>query len=135
MGGSDRDSGLLRGFLAPALSGLSLREKRYLFAREMAHFQVWIFMQGLEIWEGEAFRPAEVAEIYAKTGRGIRNSNHRRYLARDLFLIVDSTISWNADDYEVLGREWKRRHPLARWGGDFKNRDAVHFSFEHNGVM
>jgi hypothetical protein len=25
--------------------------------------------------------------------------------------------------------------PDARWGGDFRNRDCVHFSFEHGGTM
>lgn len=114
---------------------LTLSEKRTEFSRTFAYFEVWCHEQGYPFWSGEAFRPAFVAEHYAKTGKGIKNSNHRKYLARDLFRVVNGAISWNFDDYIEMGAKWKSMHPLARWGGDFKSRDAVHFSFIHNGVM
>ena len=113
----------------------SLNEKQVDFTRHMALFQVWCFENGYEIIEAEAFRPQWVADEYARRGKGIKGSVHVKKLARDLFRVVDGAVSWNDGDYAEIGAEWKRRHPLARWGGDFRNRDAVHFSFEHNGVM
>jgi hypothetical protein len=32
----------------------------------------------------------------------------------------------------LLGKYWKRQHPLCRWGGDFQ--DGNHYSLEHEGV-
>lgn len=114
---------------------MSLNAKQVEFTRHMAEFQVWAFDNGFQLIEAESFRPHWVAEEYARRGKGIKNSVHTKKLARDLFLVVDGRVTWDADAYAPLGEEWKRRHPLARWGGDFRNRDAVHFSFEHNGVM
>lgn len=113
---------------------MGLNAKQVEFTKCMAEFQVWCFKKGYEIIEAESFRPRWVAEEYARRGKGIKNSVHTKKLARDLFRVVGGTVSWNTEDYAALGKEWKRRHPLARWGGDFRNRDAVHFSFEHNGV-
>lgn len=114
---------------------MSLNAKQVEFTRIMAEFQVWCFENGYEIIEAEAFRPVWVAEEYARRGKGIKNSVHTKKLARDLFRVVDGAVTWDTAAYAPLGAEWKSRHPLARWGGDFRNRDAVHFSFEHNGVM
>jgi hypothetical protein len=91
---------------------------------------------GLFVILAEAFRTKEQAEIYAASGRGILNSVHRKKLAVDLFRYKDGTISWDVEDYTQLGQYWKTLHPDARWGGDFLGRrDAVHFSFEHNGYL
>lgn len=114
---------------------MGLNTKQVRFTRKMAEFQVWCFEQGYELIEAESYRPPWVAEEYARQGKGIKNSVHTKKLARDLFLLIDGAITWNPDDYAPLGAEWKRRDPDARWGGDFRNRDAVHFSFIHNGVM
>ena len=114
---------------------MTLNGKQALFTFEMAKFQVWCFENGHPIIEAEAFRPIWVAEEYARRGIGIKSSVHTKKLARDLFAVVGGRVSWDLEAYAPLGEEWKRRHTLARWGGDFRNRDAVHFSFEHNGVM
>jgi hypothetical protein len=52
-----------------------------------------------------------------------------------MFRYLDGTVTWKHADYEAMGKKWKSMHELCRWGGDFKGRDAVHFSFEHKGVM
>lgn len=114
---------------------MGLNAKQVEFTRCMAYFQVWCFENGYQIIEAESFRPRWVAEEYARRGKGIKNSVHTKKLARDLFVVVDGSVSWDLDAYAPLGAKWKTMHPLARWGGDFRNRDAVHFSFEHNGVM
>ncbi len=113
---------------------MSLNALQVEFTEAQAKFQVWCFKNGYEIIEAEAFRTQEQAEIYAKAGKGIRNSAHCKKLARDLFRVKDGTITWDKAEYEPLGKKWKTMHELARWGGDFANRDAVHFSFEYKGV-
>jgi len=114
---------------------MSLNAKQVLFTRLQAEFQVWCFKHGYEVIEAESFRPPFVAEEYARLGKGIKNSVHTKKLARDLFRVVDGRVSWRTEDYAPLGKKWKSMHNDARWGGDFRNRDAVHFSFIHNGVM
>ena len=89
---------------------------------------------GIEFAGAEFFRTPEMAELYAKQGKGIKNSNHRLKLAWDLFRVKNGKVTWDTEDYREAGELWKTMHPLARWGGDFRRRDAVHFSFEHNGV-
>lgn len=113
---------------------MGLNAKQVEFTKLQAEFQVWCFANGYPIIEAESFRPRWVAEEYARRGKGIKNSVHTKKLARDLFRVVDGRVSWDLAAYAPLGAKWKSMHPLARWGGDFRNRDAVHFSFEHNGV-
>jgi len=113
---------------------MSLNALQVEFTEAQAKFQVWCFKNGYEIIEAEAFRTQEQAEIYAKAGKGIRNSAHCKKLARDLFRVENGTVTWDKAAYEPLGKKWKTMHDLARWGGDFANRDAVHFSFEYKGV-
>ena len=113
---------------------MTLNEKQTDFAYHIARLIVWAHEHGIEVQGAEWFRTAEQAAIYAKAGKGIKNSNHRLKLALDLFAVVGGTVSWDYPIYAKLGAKWKTMHPLARWGGDFKGRDGVHFSFEHNGV-
>ena len=114
---------------------MSLTDKQVEFTRTMAYFQVWCVEQGYRIIEAESFRPVWVAEEYARQGKVIKNSVHTKKLARDIFLKKGGTITWNPADYAEMGAKWKSMHPLARHGGDFRNRDSVHFSFIHGGVM
>lgn len=113
---------------------MTLNQKQAEFTYTMGCFIVWAFENKHQLIGAEWFRPPELAELYAQQGRGIKNSVHRYKLAVDLFLLKNGTVTWNTEDYRVLGEKWESMHPLARWGGRFKNRDAVHFSFEHNGV-
>ena len=113
---------------------MSLNAKQALFTECIGRLLRYAFANGLPVIIAEAYRTPEQAEIYARQGKGIKNSVHRKKLAVDLFRFKNGTISWDKKDYEDLGRYWKSLNPDARWGGDFKNRDAVHFSFEHNGV-
>jgi hypothetical protein len=113
---------------------MSLNRKQADFTACIGKFIVWAFDHGYQLIGAEWFRTPEQAELYAKQGKGIKNSVHRKKLAVDFFLYKDGNISWNKEDYRPLGDKWKSMDSRARWGGDFKNRDAVHFSFEHNGV-
>lgn len=111
-----------------------LNQKQVLFTKTMAEFLHWCFQNGYELIGAEWFRTPEQAALYAQQGKGIRNSLHTKRLAFDIYRFKDGTITWNTEDYRAMGEKWKSMHPLARWGGDFANRDAVHFSFEHGGV-
>ena len=113
---------------------MTLNEKQALFTQHIAQLIVWAFHQDLPVIGAELFRTPEQAQIYADQGKGIKNSVHTKKLALDLFRVVDGKVSWEFSEYEKLGKKWETMHELARWGGHFRNRDAVHFSFEHNGV-
>jgi hypothetical protein len=114
---------------------MSLNEKQVLFTKTFGRLLSFAARKNISLILAEAYRTPEQAKIYAEQGKGITKSCHTKKLAVDLFIYKkDGTISWDPEDYRVLGEHWKSLHELARWGGDFKNRDAVHFSFEHNGV-
>ena len=121
---------------------MSLNLLQVEFTKTMAYFQVWCVEHGYDIIEAEAFRTKEQAQIYKEQGKGVLNSVHCKKLARDMLLYKDRTISYKIEDYRAMGEKWKRMHPLARWGGDFKKRnkksvgrDPYHFSFEYRGVQ
>ena len=114
---------------------MTLNEKQAEFTRTLALFIAWCFRTDQQVVLAEVFRPPELAAIYAKQGRGIKNSVHTKKLAADMFRLKDGGVSWDRELYEPLGKKWKTMHSLARWGGDFKRRDCVHFSFIHRGIM
>lgn len=126
---------------------LSLIEKQFVFARNfsmMVHFA----QPNHRITYGEFWRSKETCELYAKEGKGIKNSCHELRLAADINLwIIRSgqlitppvyTLSLFKDDYEYLGMYWKALSTpeyTCCWGGDFHSLcDFFHFSIEHNGV-
>ncbi len=114
---------------------MNLNEKQAVFCYNICSFVVRCKDElGIDLIGAEYFRTPEQAKIYAKSGKGIANSNHRKKLAWDLFVCKNGKVSWAAEEYDACGALWKTCHPLARYGGDFKGRDRVHFSFEHNGV-
>lgn len=113
---------------------MTLGAKQEEFSRCLGELLTWIYAQGWAVRIGEVHRPKATAEHYAATGKGIKNSAHCRKLAADLFISIDGAVTWNPEDYAAAGVYWKGLHELARHGGDFKNRDAVHFSFIHGGI-
>lgn len=116
------------------MSSLNAKQREFSFC--LAKLLTFAFKHNLDVIVAEVYRPPETAKIYAEKGIGIVKSVHTKKLAADLFRYKDGTVSWKVDDYEQLGKYWKTLHPDARWGGDFLDRrDAVHFSFEHNGVV
>lgn len=106
---------------------MTLRQKQSEFALALGKFIVWIYRQGYELTMGEGQRDDKQGHM--------AGSLHYVRLAQDLNLFVDGRYITSSDHpvYAKLGVKWKSLHPLARWGGDFKNRDANHFSFTHGG--
>lgn len=113
---------------------MTLGDKQELFALLFGELICWVYEQGHALRLGEVHRPKVTADHYARIGKGIKNSAHTRKLAADIFLVKNGKVTWDTEDYEPLGEHWKSLHELCRWGGDFKGRDAVHFSIEHAGV-
>ena len=104
------------------------------FTEALGELLVWCSKNDYPVILAEAYRTKEQAEIYARTGKGIKNSAHCKKLAVDLFRVVDGKVTWDKEEYRPVGERWKAIHNLSRWGGDFVRRDAVHFSFEYRGV-
>lgn len=91
-------------------------------------------LRGGELWRSDA-----AAAEYARQGKGISNSLHRDKLAIDLNLFKGGKWLNRSEDFAELGRFWKSLHPLACWGGDFKDAqgrpkpDGNHFSITWQG--
>ena len=113
---------------------VTLGEKQEEFSMCLAQLITWMYEQGWGVRIGEVHRTRAQAALNAKSGKGIKNSVHCLKLAADLFVSIDGQVSWDFEDYAAAGERWKSLSDFSRWGGDFKNRDAVHFSFEHRGV-
>lgn len=85
---------------------------------------------GYQLTFAEAYRPPELAELYAKQGRGIRNSLHCQRLAVDFNVFKNGKYLKSGKEFEDLGVWWESQ--AGTWGGRFN--DGNHFSLEHNGV-
>ena len=86
--------------------------------------------------DGEAHRPEITALAYAKKGIGIANSLHTKRLARDKFLVVNGSVTFDEKYYAEVGPLWEAIGPVfnvdTAWGGRFG--DSVHFSCAWEGV-
>lgn len=111
---------------------MSVVSKQARFTVCIADLIIWADSRGYQLTFGEAYRPRELAELYAAQGRGIANSNHTRRLAVDFNVFKDGVYLTDGADFADLGAYWESLDPNCRWGGRF--RDGNHFSFEHNGV-
>ena len=63
---------------------------------------------------------------------GKKNSNHKKYLAKDLDLYKNEVYLSATEDHRQLGKYWESLAPDARWGGSWG--DGNHYSLEHNGI-
>jgi hypothetical protein len=114
---------------------MTLVEKQAYFSSMVAKLIQQAQTMGFQVTLGEAWRPKETAQLYAKDGRGIKDSNHTLRLAIDLNLFRGGILCTNPDDYEPLGVWWEKQSSPdieCCWGGRFL--DADHFSLENNGV-
>lgn len=115
-----------------------LQEKQAVFAQYVSRLLAQARIMGYEVTLGEAYRPPEMAAIYAKENKGVADSNHTIRLAIDLNLFEAGQIVTTAEGYQPLGQWWENQSSgeiICVWGGRFKSRiDADHFSFEHNGM-
>lgn len=107
---------------------MRLTELQQAFARDLISLFKYIHDQGYAFTLGEAYRTAEQAELYAKTGKGIKNSLHCKRLAIDINLFNDKNeFLSETKDHEVFGKYWESLNPANRWGGNFKRADGNHY--------
>lgn len=107
---------------------MTLLEQQILFAEHVAMLIDYIYNCKYFCTLGDAYRSPEAAEIYAKQGKGIKNSLHCKRLAIDLNLISpDGKYLTETKDYEKFGVFWESLDPLNRWGGRFSKPDGNHF--------
>lgn len=113
---------------------MTLGSKQRLFSRLQAELDLWIYDQGYEISDGDAYRDPRLHGSHGERGGyGSRFSCHKIRLARDKNLFKDGRFLTSTEDHRFIGEKWKSMHPLARWGGDFRRPDGNHYSFEHQG--
>jgi hypothetical protein len=110
---------------------MTLREKQSLHVRLVAKLIEFAVANGYELTWGETWRTPEQAALNASKGIGIRKSLHVDRLAVDFNLFRDGRLLTRTEDHRLLGEYWESLHPLARWGGRFK--DGNHYSIEHEG--
>jgi hypothetical protein len=100
---------------------MSLLSKQITFSQNVALLLQKIYASGYKCTLGEAYRPTEMAEIYAKEGKGIVDSQHTKKLAIDLNLFSpNNTYLDKAEDYKLFGDYWLTLSTENRWGGNFK---------------
>lgn len=128
------------GFLDP-IEGekgkMTLGEKQREFTRLVSLLINYAYQQKFEFTFGEAWRPPEMAELYAKQGKGIKNSLHTKRLAIDLNLFQNGKYLTDSKDYEILGKYWESLSTdqlQCCWGGRFSKPDGNHFSISHEGI-
>lgn len=108
--------------------GMTLSQEQQEFARQVALLITYINTTGYKVTFGEALRTPEQAEIYAKQGKGIKDSLHCKSLAIDLNLFDKSgKYLTQTDDYRTFGEYWESLDPKNRWGGRFTRADGNHF--------
>src|SRR6185369_9566119 len=97
----------------------------------MADWVIWVYEQGYELTDGEAYRTPEQAALNAARGTGIANTLHTIRLARDYNLFKNGKYLTTTESWRVVGEKWESMHELARWGGRWG--DGNHLSLEHEG--
>lgn len=97
---------------------MTLRQSQSLFAQHVAQLLQYIASLGFSVTLGEAWRPKETAQLYAKQGRGIEKSLHCDRLAIDLNIFdPDGNLLTDSKDHQPFGYYWEKLDPKNRWGG------------------
>lgn len=113
---------------------MTLGQKQRLFTKLIAELIAWAYEQGYELTVGDAYRDERLFGAFGeRKGYGNPSSNHKRRLAMDLNLFINSVYMTKTEDHRPLGEKWESMHPLCRWGGRFN--DGNHYSLDHDGNM
>ena len=118
---------------------MTLGDLQRLFSKLIAEHTLWLYEQGYECTEGDAYRDPRAhgkigekkIDVNGKRVYGRRNSNHKRRLAKDINLFKDRRWLPQTSDHAASGAMWESRHPLCRWGGHYD--DGNHYSMEYKG--
>jgi len=104
---------------------VAINNLQFIFAQNVAELIRYIYSCGYTVSLGEAWRPPEVAEIYEKQGKGIKNSLHCLRLAIDINLFKDGKYLSDTDSHRYFGDYWEDLHLNNRWGGRYD--DGIHY--------
>lgn len=112
---------------------MTLRETQSEFAALVPRLIDKALSLGNQVTLGDAFRDWRVhGTVGTKLGYGHSKSVHKIRLAIDLNLFRNGVFMDSTEAHKELGEWWEKQHPLARWGGRFK--DGNHYSFEWEGM-
>jgi len=113
---------------------MTLREQRCLFTQLISQQVLDMIAAGYEVAYDEV---TERLTEKDQSSDHMRNSLHHVGLAADLLLYKNGSYLTLSEYHKESGDMWKARHPLCRWGGDFKNKngqpqpDGNHYSLEY----
>lgn len=106
---------------------MSLRKQQSIFARKVADLIIQAEAMGYEVTLGDAFRDPRLHGLMGeRMGYGAANSFHKHRLAIDLNLFKDGVFQDGTEAHRPLGEWWVSQG--GTWGGNFKNKDANHYS-------
>jgi len=107
---------------------MKLQQQQAAFALDVSKLIKYVFDSSHSVTFADAYRSPEMADIYAKDGRGIKDSLHCKRLAIDLNLFdFEGNYLTDKKSYEEFGIYWEGLNPLNRWGGRFTKIDSNHF--------
>ena len=97
-----------------------LSDNQRIFARNVGIFIDHVYQSGYSMTLGEVWRSPEQAEIYAKEGKGIKDSLHCKRLALDFNLFSpQGCYVTDITDYAKFGEFWCKLNAKNRYGGNF----------------
>lgn len=109
-------------------SSVTLQESQQKFAQDVVALLLYMLNQGYKFTFGETMRTKEQAELYAKQGKGIKNSLHCKRLAIDINLFdPQGEFLSKSEDHALFGEYWESLSPVNRWGGKFTRPDGNHY--------
>jgi len=105
-----------------------LVKKQSKFAQDVAKLLQYINDQGEHCTLAEAYRTPEQAALYAKEGKGIKDSLHCVRCAIDICLFdADWKYQTKAEPYKKYADYWVTLDPANRAGYFWEKKDANHF--------
>lgn len=112
----------------------TMNKLQIIFTKLVAKLIIYAGSNNMGLTFGEAYRPPETAALYAKQGRGIKNSLHCQRLAVDFNLFINGIYQEKSEAYKPLGEFWESLSASEYkciWGGRFIERsDGNHFQIE-----
>lgn len=106
-----------------------LHHNQAFFALNVAKLLMYITSKGYSVSLGEAWRPPEMAAIYAKEGKGIVHSQHIKRLAIDLnFFNQQGVLCMANQEIVPFGEYWESLCNANRWGGYFVSKYGGHIN-------
>ena len=116
---------------APLRKNIPFVDRQQTFTTNVAKLILYINSKGYACTFGETLRTKEMAQIYARTGKGIVDSNHIYKLAVDLNLFKNGVYLSDAKEYKQFGEYWEQLNQFNEWGGRWKHLvDSCHFEMD-----